>query len=302
MRYDIIVLIESQMANGFSFQFGIFGVFCIATLTDYCCQLLIRCKHIVIEALCDEAVESRDIELHEVPALRRRLHRSVGYGDLGKRAFGPWCYQFIQFLVWFTQLATCVSYFIFLGNTTHSLWPLVAPNVTDTVETPNYVLESAMSQGIPMLHIENIGHPNIALHSVNHDTSLSLSARHQAKCGIHELIHDVRANERSVEENFTFAPLSFSTESPTSTTPNTPIGESTAPNLILVMLFPLAFFIVTSLIRKMRTIAPFSFIATVFLAVGAGLVLVKLSIGKFGEDVCHLYIVCIIFDIHAIKT
>ena len=54
-----------------------------------------------------------------------------------------------------------------------------------------------------------------------------------------------------------------------------------APDLKWVVLFPLPFFLLTALIKKVRLIAPFSFIATVFLGIGAMSVFVYLMHGKF---------------------
>lgn len=55
---------------------------------------------------------------------------------------------------------------------------------------------------------------------------------------------------------------------------------STAMDLKLLMLFPLGFFLLTSLIRKLRRIAPFSVIASVALAIGAVSVFTYMCIGK----------------------
>ena len=71
-----------------SLQVGILGVAFIAALTDYCCGLLIYCKYIIIDRAIDEERERGVMDNDELDALRKSLGKSVGYGDIARRAFG----------------------------------------------------------------------------------------------------------------------------------------------------------------------------------------------------------------------
>ena len=102
---------------------GIGGVLIIAAFTDYCCNLLVRCKYKAIENIIEEQVQQRGLGVSEVRALRLQLERTVGYGDLGGMVLGRWCRVIIDIAVVFTQFLTITCYYIFLGNAFFTLFP-----------------------------------------------------------------------------------------------------------------------------------------------------------------------------------
>ena len=78
----------------FFIKVGIVGVAMIAALTDYCCGLLIYCKYIVIDRAIDEERDKGHMTEEQLGSLRQTLGKTVGYGDISRRAFGVWSFMF----------------------------------------------------------------------------------------------------------------------------------------------------------------------------------------------------------------
>lgn len=217
---------------------GIVGVFLVATLTDHCCQILVRTKTSIIDETCRKKLSGGKISESEVEPLRERLQLAIGYGDIGRHVFGPWCYQLIQAAVCFTQFITCLVYFVFIANTVQMIFPLKLAEFCNHTnhssignENPvNELIAGASAIGIPMLNIPNL------------DRDLAFG-RQQAALPLTEQL----GNSTDCKDD----------------------KVSTAPDLRIIVLFPLPFFIFTSLIRNVRYLAPLSSIATFALAVGA---------------------------------
>lgn len=216
----------------------------------------------------------RPLSADELVSLRQKLAFSVSYGDVGRLAFGRWCEIVINLTVVFTQFLTCVCYFIFIGNAIFTIYPMVlpwAPENRSILVNSTHDSLLQLRNGIPLLSIENIA-------------------------GVSD---DHHIHRRSVE-NWDITTwdgfdsyVNYTTEAPVSntTTPasnmTTPLPtpawfqRSTAPNLMYIVMFPAPFFLLTSLIRHMRILSPFTVIATLFLFGGAIAVLVFLVIGKY---------------------
>lgn len=230
---------------------GVVGVLLIATLTDHCCQILVSCKIYIIDRTCQKKLSSGKITESEVAPLRERLQLAIGYGDIGQHVLGPWCYQLIQAAVCFTQFVTCLVYFIFIANTVSMIFPLkhVESCHDDRSVLSDYwssVFGSAAETpaiGIPMLNIANLGGSSASWHQNP----------------------TVPCNSSSQQSGI----ISYDEEAKNLTSPCEQKEISTAPDLRIIVLFPLPFFILTSLIRNVRYLAPLSSIATVALAVGA---------------------------------
>lgn len=281
--------------------FGLVGVLIIATLTDHCIQQLIKCKGYIIDNLCEEQRKHRHIPEEEEEALRLRLARDIGYGDIGRLTFGPWCYHLIQAAVWFTQYMTCISYLIFIGNAVFEMYPMV-PAIIPLHNATNYVkaepsvpsLKSAI--GVPMLNYYSLDH----VHSRSlRDISPSIEyAMSPVSGAAYDYYFDSYSNMS------TFAPIIDNNTSPatmepanmtvaTTTVPTTTshpnktttprptvplVMVTTAPSLKYIVLFPVAFFILTSLLRNLRSISLFSGIAAAALSIGAGAVFIYLLV------------------------
>ncbi|ELT96757.1 hypothetical protein CAPTEDRAFT_221004 [Capitella teleta] len=260
---------------------GILGVLLIATITDYCIQILVQCKTYIIEDVCEEE-RAGGMNQHDIHALRKRLDGSIGYGDIAKRAFGNWCYTLTQFLVWFTQYATLISYFIFIGNTVFEIFPEVPAQVPIHNSTPiNQTGVSRLGEGVPMLSIPN-------LNRVKRDLSeeFTMDEDHPLFAFGSNFTH-LHFIARNISNMTTVGPVvNITTTTPTripnvtaSVPPSSFTWISTAPSLRLIMLFPLPFFILTSLVRRLRILSPFSSLAALALTIGAASVLTYIVVG-----------------------
>jgi len=262
--------------------FGVVGVFIIATLTDHCCTLLIKCKNYIIEDLLEEAKAVDHLSTFELTKLKQRLERTLGYGDLGKIALGKWAGVVIHIAVGFTQYLTCVCYFIFIGNAIVTIFPLQLmqlplQNASEGNSTSDYTCVNPMeglAAGVPMLQVPQ------AIGMASADVSYTVSNRE-----IHQPYEDNITFVIAAADDFTMAlPADniSSTASPQNATtasignittvspaPKRFIHISTAPDLRLLVLVPLPFFLLTSFIRRLRVISPMTVVASFALFVGA---------------------------------
>ena len=296
----------------------------MATLTDHCCQLMVRCKYYAIDAIVQEEADKGQMSMHDLDELRKRLGKTLGYGDIGRTVFGNWCYHLIQGAVWFTQFTTCTCYFIFIGNTVMKMYPQVPaliPVNNDSIPlNASYEMVDdtyRVGLGVPMLNIHNMDKRSAKVELFSgfesQFDSFSVTAGNDSFFQQPDVASSDFSNEKnnvvvqdgsflndivdSFIDNITTTEAPNTTTIPSNTTTTSPTEEptklptppptqqihtvSTAPDLKWIVLFPLPFFIVTSLIRKVRLIAPFSFLATVALGVGAMSVFAWICVGKF---------------------
>ena len=273
-------------------------MFIIATLTDHCIQQLIKCKGYLIDAICQEQRKLDHLPQEEEDAMRLRLARDIGYGDIGQLTFGPWCYHLIQGAVWFTQYMTCISYLIFIANAVFEIYPMVP--ALFPLQNGSYAVEAASratvvnpSIGVPMLNIYGVESSRGNKRSLPDFSPFGVSPNYY---------FDSVLNVSNVVEFFGNDTSPVTVEPPTSVVPTTTttrpsttpgrnttaapvptptyVMVTTAPSLKYIVLFPVAFFILTSLLRNLRSISLFSGIAAAALSVGAGSVFIYLLIGE----------------------
>jgi len=223
----------------------------VATLTDHCCQLMLECKKRLIQQICSNSVAVSSVEEDDVPQLRERLHRTLGYGDLGRRIYGMWCFHLIQFAVCFTQFMTCISYFVFIGNTVFEMFPVrrsPQPRFDDSPAS-EYIEASAR---------------NAELYAFNEPLGLNITESTASD--------PVTASSYG---NATFT--NVTTSQPVSTAAmmtlfpahnTTYVSLTTAPDLRLIIMWPLPIFLATSLVRNLRYLSPMSLVASISLFLG----------------------------------
>jgi len=257
------------------FQFGLAGVFIVATLTDHCCQLMLNCKKRLIQQICSNSVAVSSVEEDDVPQLRERLHRTLGYGDLGRRIFGMWCFHLIQFAVCFTQFTTCVSYFIFIGNTVYEMFPVKHSTVPQLDSAPASEYVEARARKLNMYAFNK----PVTSDFIEAATSQSVSA---------SLYGNATFDNVTTLSNATVASL-LTSDHPMSTAEMmtlipahnvTYISVTTAPDLRLIILWPLPIFLATSLVRNIRYLAPMSLVASLGLFLGIVSVLAFMFTGN----------------------
>lgn len=256
------------------FQFGLAGVFIVATLTDHCCQLMLDCKKRLIQQICSSSVAVSSVEEDDVPQLRERLHKTLGYGDLGRRTYGMWCFHLIQFAVCFTQFTTCISYFIFIGNTIFEMFPMrhgTLPQI-DEFQASDYI---------------EAGVRNMGLFAVDKPAASSFIESTSQPVTTSQCSNSTYDNETTTLHTTSLLTTSFpvSTAETTTSFPAhnityRPSSMTTAPDLRLIILWPLPIFLFTSLVRNIRYLAPMSFVATLGLFLGIVSVLAFMFTGN----------------------
>ena len=128
-------------------QIAIIGLLVVAVLTDYSCMLMVRCKYLLIDKLCEDyrdsnPTSSKDVE-RKLASLRWRMTRFLGYGDLVSLTLGRWGLYVVNFCIIVTQAGFCMNYFIVIGNTMEMLFPLRLENVTVPADLVNASLQAS---------------------------------------------------------------------------------------------------------------------------------------------------------------
>jgi len=235
----------------------------------------------------------------EEEALRLRLARDIGYGDIGRLTFGPWCYHLIQAAVWFTQYMTCISYLIFIGNAVFEIYPMVPAiiplsNATHYVQAEQSVPNLKSAIGVPMLNYYSLDHAHSrSLRDVSPAVEYAMSPVSGAAYDYYfDSYSNMSTFAPSIDNNTspaTLEPATTTTVPTTTSHPNTTttprptaplVMVTTAPSLKYIVLFPVVFFILTSLLRNLRSISLFSAIAAAALSIGAGAVFIYLLVGE----------------------
>jgi len=249
----------------------------VATLTDHCCQLMLDCKKRLIQQICSNSVAVSSVEEDDVPQLQERLHRTLGYGDLGRRIYGMWCFHLIQFAVCFTQFTTCVSYFIFIGNTVFEMFPVIRSTLPrlDSFPASDYV-ETGVRNAEPHTFIKPSA-PSFDHSAISVPVTTSLYS------------NTTFANVTTATNVTTVSSLTTASNDPLSTAEImtlfpahniTYISITTAPDLRLIILWPLPIFLATSLVRNIRYLAPMSLVASLALFLGVVSVLAFMFAGS----------------------
>jgi len=226
---------------------------------------MLDCKKRLIQQICSNSVAVSSVEEDDVPQLRERLHRTLGYGDLGRRIYGMWCFHLIQFAVCFTQFMTCISYFVFIGNTVFEMFPVkLSPQPRlDDIAAGGYIEASVR---------------NAELYAFNKSivSSVTEATASHAVTFAPYTGSNVTFTNVSTLTDVTTASL-LTTNQPVSTAEmltllpahnTTYISVTTAPDLRLIILWPLPIFLATSLVRNVRYLAPMSLVASVSLFLG----------------------------------
>ena len=92
----------------------------IAVATDHCCNLIVRCKRIVIKNI----VEKRTISgvcSSQIKEEELILNEALSFGVIGKACLGLPGVLAVNISIMITQFGFSVGYFIFLGNTLRSI-------------------------------------------------------------------------------------------------------------------------------------------------------------------------------------
>ncbi|XP_052266888.1 uncharacterized protein LOC127868842 isoform X2 [Dreissena polymorpha] len=68
-------------------------------------------------------LERRNVNKSDHTVMQEQISRSMSYGDVGYYCYGTFGLGIVNFFIALTQYGFCTGYFIFIGNTIHSLFP-----------------------------------------------------------------------------------------------------------------------------------------------------------------------------------
>lgn len=308
----------------FPFQLGIIGMLIIAILTDHCCHLIVKTKHSAIRKLLKNRSNSRqntsssqnyssynkhDSELDdedgdETPFIsgksnissdeedsmqsssdhHEHIVRHMMYGDIGKICYGKYGIGVVNFAIAVTQFGFCVAYFIFIGNTVHSLFPTEKCQVINgSVVRPCdrvYNISSEVD-----LHRKDLSPTIDPLYDLFQSNSSSAMPVSNFTVTTVPTISNVTSSVTvtTTLANITSTPASNVTNA---TTTHLPIVDTfkyitTAPDLKILVACPLVVFVVFSLIRNVRYLGMVSVLANLSILGGCISVFVFLILGEY---------------------
>lgn len=235
----------------------IIGVLVIAVVTDHCCDMIVKCKTMVIENIRKERV-TQGVDTESIDEETRILGKTLSFGQIGKACLGKRGVLAVNISVMVTQFGFTIGYFIFMGNTLRAILkyflvpkhnvttPFVPMNMTTTpLILTNLTTTAITTTSMEMINSTTPGNLSKAIVDftvVNSSTVLSF---------LHHHINHLRV---SIENPWGASNL---------------ISNSSLTFSILI-LFPLPFLIGIAFVRNLRKLGPISVIANVSIT-GAGI-------------------------------
>ena len=294
----------------------------IASLTDHCCNLIVKTKYRAIKnhiaglkvqgqsnksysATSDsEDVSENEIEydFDEISEQEEHMIRHMSYGDVGWNAFGKMGLYTVNIFIAMTQFGFCVSYFIFIGNTVYSLFPVTYCD--NSLSRSN----SSSDNIYPFCR-------DVTLQSINHHDRVNQTVLYPK---VTAQLLEKKFDNFEYDSNYT-TPSSFNistTENSSLTTPFTStitthstvtttnsskdttifistttatniseissiVQQSTAPSLKLLVAAPLPIMILFAMIRTIRNLSFISLTASISIFTGCIAVFTYIIIGEF---------------------
>lgn len=271
----------------FLFQLGIIGLLIIASITDHCCDLIVKCKYHAIEFVLDKQSSfrssfsahksesslksfetSEDVterSRQETAEIIKHMTRSLTYGDIGKLACGKFGAFIVNACVIFTQFGFCIGYCIFVGNTLFSLFPSTNVSLNTTVTNPP---TASYASAVTSANVsEDYTQNNESLFTNTFDYSSLVQ---------------INDSSPSVPGSSQLVTITSSSVSPTANISSF-ITISDAPDLRLLVISPLPLFFVFSLLKNVRHLGFVSVGADISLFLGCTVTLIYISIGKINH-------------------
>lgn len=300
----------------FSLQLGFGGLLLIALLTDHCCHLIVKTKYHAIKHVIelykastespngaslsagdsgaelfsdDEDDDIVKYDVDEVSLVEQHMLKHMSYGDIGQISMGKVGRIIVNFCIAMTQFCFCVNYSIFLGNTVYSLFPssvcyngiVNVDNVSSVAKIEPYC-ELRYLGLVPSTNIKPMKR------SISTDFINSTFMGFTLEKNDTDTSNMPLTNLTGLVTSAFFENISTTTEIPlanaTSITISNITGEviqSTAPDLKLLVLAPLPFFLLFALFRNVRKLGFISVMANVSILLGSASVLLYLIVGKW---------------------
>lgn len=207
--------------------------------------------------------EDDDFETVKHSDAKEHMATNMSYGDVGKLAYGAVGVAVVNFCIALTQFGFCVNYFIFIGNTIHSLFPVhLCFNESDT-RICRTIHDDDVKKGIGMVQ-EVTTWPVKLSDAVNSTTAASVISN------VTDLT-TISPNVTTSTPNITNVTIAW-----------TEIGELiyTAPDLRILVVCPIIVFIIFALIRSVRYLGVISVLANLSILFGCVSVFIFLIIGE----------------------
>lgn len=230
--------------------------------------------------------DDSDYEIVNHAEVHEHITKNMSYGDVGNLAFGSVGVGIVNFCIGLTQFGFCVNYFIFIGNTIHSLFPVklcFTDNTTQQricetihesdVKSKNY----SLAETLPYIHDV---HDN-SIYSLNSFEDNISSTLEPVLTTILPNVTTLLPNISTLEPNTTtLAPVTNATIA------WAVIREFvyTAPDLKILVACPLVVFILFALIRNVRYLGVISVIANLSILFGCVSVLAFILIDFKVDD------------------
>jgi len=136
-------------------QLGAVGLVIIATITDHCCQLIIKCKNAAVEMILNSSSKYQELQTEEcyeeMAKIKETIENEMTLGDIGKIAVGPWGLRLVNTALVITQIGFCVAYFIFMGNTIAEMFPITYKSqYVTTVKKSMFLNPTGPATGSPV--------------------------------------------------------------------------------------------------------------------------------------------------------
>lgn len=242
--------------------------------------------------------DDEETSLKSASEHHEHIVRHMMYGDIGKVCYGKYGVGVVNFFIALTQFGFCVGYFIFIGNTVHSLFPYE---------------KCPLPQTISPRHCKTVYNLSAELHSEVHrksqhtrellPTDTPFTILMSNKDGLEQLLgNDTPSGNMStfsVPQNITtttITPANITTTSSAPVTSNMSTVTSasnitvtpsqmfefieTAPDLKILVACPVVIFVLFSFIRNVRYLGIISVLANISILGGCISVFLFLIIGK----------------------
>ena len=245
----------------------------VSGLTNHCCKLIVRCKHLLVEDLCEkyqsrlENVGDTAEEHHhlEIMHFRKRLQKNMDYADIGKLTFGRGGSVIVNVFLVVTQIGFCVGYMVFVGNMLHNFFPVEKGNgtlVNGTIEEIDW-LNDVVNKEITTSQImakrmagNNLSITEDSVNSPDQNSSTIVNAEDSFL--FHKLLKTFNAG---IYENDT--------------------GESSGISLLILIVLPLPLFVLFTMFRNVRQLGVISVLANTSIIIGFASVLGYIVIGMY---------------------
>ena len=243
-----------------------------------------------------DSEDNSDYEVVNHDDIHEHITKNMSYGDVGNLAYGSIGVGIVNFCIGLTQFGFCVNYFIFIGNTLHSLFPVHLC----------YSDNKTHQQICKDVHDADIKFGNLTLTENSlHDNMLDVYAVDTTIGNLNTtfgpIVTTILPNVSTTLQNMTTVLPNITTVLPNITTiaPNSstlsPVTNATtsipwilvpelvytAPDLKILVICPIGVFILFALIRNVRYLGVISMIANLSILFGCISVLVFILIGKY---------------------